>query len=240
VSLESVRIEWWQHLIGFCSLQCDAVYHAKDKFKRNEQDKLILEEHGPELVEAFSYARFVQSESLALLQWQSLSFDRFIDSNPGAQTSLHRYRQENAPPEYKDEYLQTYLRLCQEMEKRQKLGLPEDAPLPEKTIPLTTEAPIKLWLEKYNIEFETQKYFEISDTFTLVDFFIPLPSPDIGICLYCDGDYWHGPEFPETQEKDKMQTKELEKLGHIVIRLWESDIENGIRPIEILELVKIL
>jgi len=125
------------------------------------------------------------------------------------------------------------------MRTRVKLGLPEDAPLPDRTpFALTTELPIKLWLEENNIEFEFQCYLEVGETFTLVDFFIPLPSSDTGICLYCDGDYWHGPEFPETQEKDEMQVRELERLGHVVIRLWEADIENGVRPVEILELVK--
>lgn len=121
------------------------------------------------------------------------------------------------------------------MKIRKQLGLPEDAPLPESSIPETTELPIKLWLEESNIEFESQKHIEIGSTFTYVDFFIPLPDSDRGICLYCDGDYWHGPDFPETIEKDAMQRNELEKQGHIVIRLWESDIENGIRPIEIHE-----
>ena len=39
------------------------------------------------------------------------------------------------------------------------------------------------------------------------------------------GDYWHGPKFLGTKEKDKMQTRELEKIGQIVIRLSETEIQ---------------
>jgi len=90
-------------------------------------------------------------------------------------------------------------------------------------------------LEKNNIVFEMQRYIEICNTYTYVDFFIPIPDSNTGICLYCDGDYWHGPDFPDTIEKDQMQVRELEKLGYVVIRLWETEIENGVRPVAILE-----
>lgn len=82
-----------------------------------------------------------------------------------------------------------------------------------------------------------QHYLEVESTYTLVDFFIPIPDSDTGICIYCDGDYWHGPEFPDTMKKDNMQGRELEERGHIVIRLNETDIQNGVRPEEILELI---
>jgi very-short-patch-repair endonuclease len=201
---------------GFCSAECHAVYNAREKFREREQERRILEEKGPEQAKAFAYARWSQ--------WSSLHphYSEF-------------YR--TASPEYLKEYGRAYSIEYSRMKTRTRLGLPEDAPLPDK-IPHTTELPIKLWLEENNIVFEIQKYIEVGGTFTLVDFFIPMTGSDTGICLYCDGDYWHGPEFPERQEGDKRQTKELEKLGYVVFRLWESDIERGIRPVEILELVK--
>jgi hypothetical protein len=213
--LFSEKVPTWGHKIGFCSVECDAAYNARERFRRRIDEQRLLQKEGSEKAGAFSIARSYQ--------WRALHVDRrlYIDT-----------------PEYQEEYNSIYDLEARKLSIRMKLGLPENAPLPEKIIPLTTEIPIKLWFEENSIEFETQKYIEFSDTFTLVDFFIPLPSYETGVCLYCDGDYWHGPEFPEIQEKDEMQVRELEKLGYIVIRLSETDIEHGIRPLEILKYVE--
>jgi len=203
---------------GYCSARCHAIYRARMPYRQEEQRARIAAEGHPELVKVFNYVLTTQwweAHPNGAREW------------PGGGTEQAR--------EYDKEYRLEYSRESVRMATRKKLGLPEDALLPDRT-PTTTELPIKLWLEEHNIEFESQCYIEIGGTFTRVDFFIPLPRSGEGICLYCDGDYWHGPEFPETLEKDRMQTRELEKLGHIVIRLRESDIQNGVRPIRVLEL----
>lgn len=64
------------------------------------------------------------------------------------------------------------------------------------------------------------------------------------VCIFCDGDFWHGRNWPALQEdlqrrsnpaywvpkiqrnmeRDQEQAVELEALGWTVIRLWETDI----------------
>jgi hypothetical protein len=186
---------------GFCSATCHAIYRVRSRYRHEDLKEQILEEKG-------EFAAWI---------YQYVWGKQFLDVHPD---QSHRW--DNTTPEYQKEYRNAYGKESRRMKIRKQLGLPEDALLPESSIPETTELPIKLWLEENNIEFEPQKYIEIGSTFTYVDFFIPLPDSDRGICLYCDGDYWHGPDFPETIEKDAMQRNDLEKQGYIVIRLWES------------------
>lgn len=96
----------------------------------------------------------------------------------------------------------------------------------QKTKDTGIEIIIKKWLTENNIAFTPQ----YPTKHTLVDFFI-LPN----ICLFTDGDYWHGTRFPKRQIKDKIITSNLIEEGYMVIRLWESDIQKGKRPLEILE-----
>ena len=135
---------------------------------------------------------------------------------------IRQYREEN------NERLKQYDKLYYEANKedkrqytrrwyRRKLGLPEDWDLSRES---SIEVIMKRWLQDFNIEFVEQHYINLKILgahWTRVDFFI-----EPNICLYSDGDYRHG----------------LEKGNYIVIRISESDILGGIRPIEILELVQ--
>ena len=65
-----------------------------------------------------------------------------------------------------------------------------------------------------------------------------------GDCVFCDGDFWHGRNWParrqalktgknadywmakirRNRQRDQLQTRELTRAGWRVIRLWETDI----------------
>lgn len=64
------------------------------------------------------------------------------------------------------------------------------------------------------------------------------------IAIFCDGDFWHGKEYNKLQarlsknywkykirenvKRDKKYNKILKKEGWVVLRFWESDINNNI------------
>jgi len=81
------------------------------------------------------------------------------------------------------------------------------------------------WLQHNNIKYEKQLPLE---GITIVDFFI-----EPNVCLYADGNYWHGLEI--VKKRDKQIDAKLEKYGYRVIRLWGSEIKDGVRPNEILQ-----
>ena len=91
-------------------------------------------------------------------------------------------------------------------------------------IPTDIERILEDWLKKSNISYESQKPI---GKITIPDFFI---KPNI--CLYADGDYWHN--LPRSIIKDKWVNKILINKGYKIIRLWGSEIKNGVRPIELL------
>lgn len=104
---------------------------------------------------------------------------------------------------------------------RRNLGLPEDADLYKET---SIERIIREWLQENDIEFEVQYFINLENsTWTRIDFYIP----DLNVCLYVDGDYWHS--LPEVQERDIKINKALEEMGYGVIRMAETEIleENG-------------
>jgi DNA mismatch endonuclease (patch repair protein) len=67
------------------------------------------------------------------------------------------------------------------------------------------------------------------------------------VAIFCDGDFWHGREWPKLRaklkrgsnsnywlqkirsniERDRRNQALLEKSGWLVIRLWESDIKRS-------------
>ena len=59
---------------------------------------------------------------------------------------------------------------------------------------------------------------------TIPDFFVE-PST----CIYADGDYWHN--RPEVKERDIRINKELKRKGYIILRFWETDINNNTKQI---------
>jgi len=106
---------------------------------------------------------------------------------------------------------------------RRDLGLPENADLHKES---GLEIITREWLQENDIEFITQYYINLrmlGANWTHVDFFI-----EPNICLYSDGNYYHGSEA--IQERDARINKALESGGYNVIRLSETEILNGIRP----------
>ena len=85
-----------------------------------------------------------------------------------------------------------------------------------------TSIEIKMGLEltRRGIKFSTQ--YPIWKAKTIPDFLI---NPNI--CIYCDGDYWHN--LPENKEKDAKQNIMLSKLGYVVYRFWEHEINSDIK-----------
>ena len=79
---------------------------------------------------------------------------------------------------------------------------------------------IEDWLKANHIDY--QKQVPLCGV-TIVDFMV---KPNI--VIYCDGDYWH--KQPLLKRKDYLQNITLKKNGYKVIRLWGSDIKNGMRP----------
>ena len=133
-----------------------------------------------------------------------------------------KYRQ-NSPERVKE-----YNHKCY----RRARGLPEDWDLSQES---SIEVIMKRWLQESEIEFIQQYHINLERAnYTKVDFFIP----EANVCLYCDGDYWHGPKRPDIQERDARINRALESGGYIVIRFSESDILAGVRPTEILELIQ--
>ncbi len=201
---------------GVCSPECEGIFRVRDRIRIGMIRQRIQRENDVLAAKLFDYVYGKQ--------WLEVSGALPLDE------------------EYIERYKRGYADERKRVKLRELLDLSYDAEisLDEKTIPTTTELPIQQWLEENKIEFEDQYYIEIGDTWTLVDFFIPLPDAVHGICFYCDGDYWHGPDFPETLEKDAMQVRELCALGHVVIRLRESEIQEGVRPTQVLDLLKVV
>jgi very-short-patch-repair endonuclease len=105
---------------------------------------------------------------------------------------------------------------------RRSRGLPEDCDLRKES---SIEKIMRGWLEKFNIEFIEQYYINLENsTWTRVDFYIP----ELNICLYVDGNYWHS--LPERQESDIRINKALEEMRYKIIRMTETEILEGNRP----------
>lgn len=82
------------------------------------------------------------------------------------------------------------------------------------------EVKLQNFLKEQHIEFST--HYPI------------LGQPDIfikpNICIFADGCYWHKcPEcgFGHGKERDVMVTRELQKQGYVVIRMWEHEINDS-------------
>jgi hypothetical protein len=48
------------------------------------------------------------------------------------------------------------------------------------------------------------------------------------VAIRVQGDYWHGPAFPERQARDDEQADRLRQWGYIVADLWEHDIYDAV------------
>lgn len=78
------------------------------------------------------------------------------------------------------------------------------------------EKKLQLALVKLGIPFETQKKL-----FGRPDIFI-----EPNICIFADGDYWHGLE--KAKKRDPEVNEKLIKEGYIVLRFWEHDINDDV------------
>jgi len=145
---------------------------------------------------------------------------------------LKEYRHKNK--ERLEEYHQNNLEAIRGHKRahyRRVRGLPEDWDLSRES---SIETIMKRWLQESDIEFVHHYYIDLkSATRTWVDFFIP----EANVCLYCDGDYWHGPERSDIQERDARNNKALERMGYSVVRMTETEILEGNRPWWIGELI---
>jgi G:T-mismatch repair DNA endonuclease (very short patch repair protein) len=72
-------------------------------------------------------------------------------------------------------------------------------------------------LSEQGILFETQK-----DVYGIPDIFI-----EPNICIFADGDYWHGSTRPKAQERDRRVNEVLESTGYKVYRFWEHEIKSS-------------
>ena len=84
--------------------------------------------------------------------------------------------------------------------------------------PTSIERKVYDYLLHQGILFEKQKL--INGRF-LVDVYIP----DLNLIIEVDGDYWHGSD--RVQKKDKAENAYLNKCGFNLIRLSETQINNG-------------
>lgn len=93
-------------------------------------------------------------------------------------------------------------------------------------------------LRRLNIEFHTHKYINEIEHSYQCDIFIPIQNGITKITIIeCDGDYWHGNEniYPNTKfdkriqehkKLDEIRTKEFNKIGYRIIRIWEHEINS--------------
>ena len=147
---------------------------------------------------------------------------RYLNNREKIKKQRREQRQNNL--EEKREYDYKQYRLSR--------GLPEDWDLSRES---SIEVIMRRWLQESDIEFVQHHFINLENsTRTYVDFYFP----EANVCLYCDGDYWHGPKRPDILERDARINRALETMGHIVIRLSESDILAGVRPVEILEMIQ--
>ena len=136
--------------------------------------------------------------------------------------------------ERRREYRQDNIEKIKEYDRkryRRGRGLPDDWDLSRES---SIEIIMQRWLQDTHIGFMKQHYINLKKlgaSYTRVDFFL-----EPNICFYCDGNYYH--ELEGRQESDARINRALESGGYIVIRLSESDILAGVRPIEILELIQ--
>lgn len=79
---------------------------------------------------------------------------------------------------------------------------------------------LKIEMDNRNIDYQRNKHMLGGATYP--DFFI---QPNI--CVYADGDYWHGTK--EAKEKDSQQTYALKTRGYEVVRLKGSEIHKDVK-----------
>ena len=88
-------------------------------------------------------------------------------------------------------------------------------------------------LDTLRLNHVPQFEIKLSKRRTLVDWYIP----ELKICVFCDGCYWHGCKEHSQKdrwyhhEKDLGIDKELKQMGYIVFRFWEHELK-GMNSLE--------
>ena len=192
-----------------CSVECRVMW------KRKYQDEYRLN-HQEEKAEYSREYRLNNREKIEKWYWDNQKY-------------LKEYRRKRGPKYYQ----MNKERINKRTRKNYLLsrGLPEDWDLSRES---SIETIMKRWLQESDIEFVQQYYINLENSSrTHVDFFIP----EANVCLYCDGDYWHGPKRPDAQERDVRNNKALVGMGYSVVRMTETEILEGNRPWWIGELI---
>ena len=109
-------------------------------------------------------------------------------------------------------------RCYQRLKYNNKYGTSKDARLYQIMPYKDTTIEIKLQQSLNNINIEFEKHKPI---FGQPDIFI---KPNV--CVFADGDYWHGLE--KSKRRDREVNKTLKSHGYTVLRFWERDINNNI------------
>ena len=82
-------------------------------------------------------------------------------------------------------------------------------------------------LDELNLKYDKQ-FKMVFETFrTAPDAYVP----QYKLCLYADGESWHKSGIVKSikgvEKKDKMQVKNLKKLGYNVLRFWGNDLQKN-------------
>lgn len=86
------------------------------------------------------------------------------------------------------------------------------------------------WLEDHDHLFDCQSEQgggRLSVGGAVIDFLVYTLAGQT-VAIRVQGDYWHGPAFPERQARDDEQADRLRQWGYIVADLWESDIYEAV------------
>lgn len=95
------------------------------------------------------------------------------------------------------------------------------------------ESYIRQWHRKKPTSIETKLYAELKNKGLLFEtqklingrFIVDAYIPSLNLIIEADGDYWHS--LPKTANKDKAENAYLTKCGFNLLRLSETEINNG-------------
>jgi very-short-patch-repair endonuclease len=87
------------------------------------------------------------------------------------------------------------------------------------------ELKLRELLDILGISYIPQYMIRDKEFLTFVDVYIP----EKNLCIYYDGDYWHGLE--QRIEKDRIQNKRLVELGYKVFRIREGEFVKNNRSV---------
>ena len=185
------------------------------------KNKIVSEETKIKIRMSWTSERRVEKKAIMIEQWKDPKYRDKM--NRVGENSPNYIDGRKSDPQYQRRYI------------LRSLGLPDEfveLALHQKKKRTDIELIMEYWLLNNRISYEFQRYIKLPSTYTKVDFFI-----EPNICLYCDGNHYH--ELGKIRERDERITKELESMNYRVIRIWGSDIHDGVRPWEIFRLSRL-